>query len=202
MGLIVRGYFKPVGKALWMDLELPGHLHSLSINLLIDERFFLENFPAVQADLQVPRIRYTQAFDSFIREPDLRRIGPRLNDNVILHLPVVAVELQINAGIDLLIDHGLVSGYTGLPILRIIADKIVNLSFLQSFRNDLGMFIGAQGYQLDEGLFMIGGVLFICPLKLWTSLFRTRTIGKTKIDSVLGEVGGMAVSFLIRSFIL
>ncbi len=63
----------------------------------------------------------------FVLNPDPRRVRARRDNEIVFHLSAVAVVFQVNAGVDLFIDDGLVIGNIGPPPGWVVAEEVVAL---------------------------------------------------------------------------
>ena len=51
-------------------------------------------------------------------------------DNVILQLMVIPIKLHVDIFVNIFVNNILIGGNIGLPFLRVVADKIIDFTFL------------------------------------------------------------------------
>ena len=78
------------------------------------------------------------------------QVGSRFYNDIVFQLPVITIEFNVNAGVDLFIENCIVGRDVGTPLLWVVADEIVNFDILLIYRNYLRVFVGIDEGEFDE----------------------------------------------------
>ncbi len=108
--------------------ELRLYLHPPPVDLLVDVGpGVLQLVPSGQ-DEQVALFVQAQTSRAPVGQPDLADIRPRIDDKGVLERPHLPDITQVDAGVEVVIDHLFVGGETCLPLRRVFADEVVDFS--------------------------------------------------------------------------
>src|SRR5207245_11668865 len=105
-----------------------GDRRATSSNILVDRGLALTNARAANLEGQFTIAVDPQPVGTLQAELDATGIGPRMDDEVVFQLALVAVVLQVNPGVHIAVRDPREGRHANLPVARILANQVIGLS--------------------------------------------------------------------------
>lgn len=120
--------------------------HPFSLGNLIAEGDAFPQYPGPQLEHQLFLPVDPEPLNTFIPDPDLFDVRSRLHPVFLLDRPPLSTDDQIDAGIEISIDHLPLRPGPGDPLRRIAADEIIDLPLflLKALHHDIFIHAGKR----------------------------------------------------------
>ncbi len=102
------------------------YLHPPPANLLVSVGLRVLQLAPPGQDEQVALSVQAQPGRAPVGQPDVRNVRPGLHHESVLERPCLTAVAQVDAGVELVVDHFPVGGDIRVPLRRVVPDEVVN----------------------------------------------------------------------------